>query len=339
MRTILRDLGSVSGVRCGYVVRNGELLASTFTAEQAAALAACQDLARGVAEGLALVDRDWEEVLVDLGEASLMVLSIEEGFTLATLAAADANVDLLRVVMQSSVRQIRTMLALPPPVPTPVASVQPSAPPQPAAAAKPESVPSGARPAASPQQPAPTRPAAAPQQQAAARPAPQQPAAARPGTAPQQPTAARPGAAPPQQPAAARPAAPTQKTPIEQKPAAASRPASGQKPSSAPQKPAVAAQPAAAAKAAAEKPASAPPAQSGRASEDASPLLPKILELLTGSIGPVARVTFKRGVSRWKESHTPTVGNLPSLVEILAADLSSDEERRWFVEEVERLRR
>jgi len=142
MRTILRDLKSVSGVRCGYVVRNDEVLASTFPAEQAAALAASQELARGVAEGLALVDRDWEEVLVDLGEASLMVLPIEEGFTLALLAGAETNLDLLRVVMQSSVRQIRTMLALPPPIPTPVVA--------PAPAVKPVPEPAVVRPASAP---------------------------------------------------------------------------------------------------------------------------------------------------------------------------------------------
>lgn len=302
MRTILRDLESVGGVRCGYVVRNGEILASTFPADKAAALAASQELARGVAEGLALIDRDWEELLVDLGDVNLMVLPVEEGFTLALLAANDTNPTLLRVVMQSSVRQIRTMLSLPPPVPTPLE--QPIAPP-------PEPPKAAARPAPAPEQ----------KPQPAARPAPPPPRPAAPEQKPA-PAAAKPAAPAPQPPKQAppppKPAAPAQRpAPPQPKPAQAAPP---------PPKPAAEPKPAA-------------PAAKGRDAEDAEPLLPKILELLTGSIGPVARVTFKRGVSRWKESNAPTVGNLPSLVDILAADLSSDEEKRWFVDEVERLRR
>jgi len=303
MRTILRDLESVGGVRCGYVVRNGEILASTFPADKAAALAASQEIARGVAEGLALIDREWEEVLVDLGDLALMVLPVEEGFTLALLAGTDTNPTLLRVVMQSSVRQIRTMLSLPPPVPTPIE--------QPVAAPPPEPPKAAARPAPAPEQ----RP------QPAAKPA-----------APAPP----PRPAQEQKPAvAAKPVPPPQKAaPVPP------RPAVEQKPAAAPQKAATPPKPAAAApvppKPAEAKPAA--PAAKGKDAEDAEPLLPKILELLTGSIGPVARVTFKRGVSRWKESNPPTVGNLPSLVEILAADLSSDEEKRWFSNEVDRLR-
>lgn len=301
------------------MVRNGQVLASTFAAEQAAALAASQELARGVAEGLALVDREWEEVLVDLGEASLMVLPIEEGFTLGLLAGADTNLDLLRVVMQSSVRQIRTMLALPPPAPTPPASVQKPV----AAAAQAPKPPEPARPAAAP--PVPPRP---PQPQAQ----PAKPTAAPP---PKPAVEQRPAQA--QKPAVEqRPAAAAR--PVEQKPAVPARPAVEQKPATQQKPPPPPPKPAAPPKPAVEPVAPAAAAKSGRAAEDAEPLLPKILELLTGSIGPVARVTFKRGVSRWKESHAPTVGNLPSLVEILAADLSSDEERRWFLEEVERLR-
>ncbi|MBI5506650.1 MAG: hypothetical protein HY899_17825 [Deltaproteobacteria bacterium] len=317
MRTILRDLQSVGGVRCGYVVRNGQILASTFAAEQAGALAASQELARGVAEGLALVDREWEEVLVDLGGVSLMVLPIEEGFTLGLLAGTDTNPDLLRVVMQSSVRQIRTMLALPPPAPTPPVSVQ-----QPAAAAPPP-------------KPEPARPAAAAPAQRPSQPQPQ-PAAAKPAAAPQKP-AVEQRPAPAQKPAEQRPATAARPA-VEQRPAAAARPAAEQKPAAQQKQAPPPPRPAAPVKPAAEPVAPAAAAKSGRAGEDAEPLLPKILELLTGSIGPVARVTFKRGVSRWKESNAPTVGNLPSLVEILAADLSSDEERRWFLEEVERLR-
>lgn len=67
-------------------------------------------------------------------------------------------------------------------------------------------------------------------------------------------------------------------------------------------------------------------------------MLPQVLALLTEYIGPVARVSFKRGVAKWRESGTPTVGTLGELAKILASDLSSDAEKKAFIEAVERLR-
>ncbi len=201
MRTVLRDLESVSGVRCGCIVRDGEVLASTFIGDSAATLAASRELVGAIAEGLELLGRELDEVLLDLGEASVVVVPVEEGFTLTLLAGAETNLDLLRVVMQSSVRQIRMMLSRAPQVSASSVSTK----------------------------------------------------------------------------------------------------------------------------------------QPDTSDEDVERLFPKIIELLTVSIGPAARVVFKHGVSMWKASHTPTVGNLVSLVEILSVDLASDEDRLWFCQEVERL--
>lgn len=67
-------------------------------------------------------------------------------------------------------------------------------------------------------------------------------------------------------------------------------------------------------------------------------MLPQVLALLTEYIGPVARVSFKRGVARWRETSTPTVGTLGELAKILAADLSTDAEKKAFLDAVERLR-
>jgi hypothetical protein len=84
-------------------------------------------------------------------------------------------------------------------------------------------------------------------------------------------------------------------------------------------------------------PKAEPPAPKA-ADKDAEPILPQVLALLTEYIGPVARVTFKRGVTRWRETGTPTVGTLGELAKILAADLSSDSEKKAFMDAVERLR-
>lgn len=318
MRTILRDLETVKGVRCGYVLRNGKILASSFPADQAQILTATQELAHDIVEGLALVEKGWEELLVDLGDTSLVVAPVNEGLTIALLVGNDANVDLLRVMLQSSARQVRTMLELPPPVPTPSPVVA-----KPAPAAE-----TPAKPAAPAAPVPPAKPVQAPPAAAASRPSPppQQPAKQPPP--PPKPT-------PPQAPAAAaRPTPPQQQPPA--RPAPSQPAASAAKPT-VPAKGAPPAKPAGPPPAATPAPAAAPAARN-RNDEDAEPLLPKVLDLLMGSIGPVARVTFKRGLSRWKESHAPTVGNLSSLAEILAADLSSDEERRSFIGAVERLR-
>ena len=82
------------------------------------------------------------------------------------------------------------------------------------------------------------------------------------------------------------------------------------------------------------------PARGGAraADKDAEPVLPQVLALLTEYIGPVARVSFKRGVTRWRATSTPTVGTLGELAKILAADLSSDSEKKAFLDAVERLR-
>jgi hypothetical protein len=55
-------------------------------------------------------------------------------------------------------------------------------------------------------------------------------------------------------------------------------------------------------------------------------------------IGTVARVSFKRGVTKWRETGTPTIGTLGELAKILAADLSTDSEKKAFLDAVERLR-
>ncbi|MFT4571970.1 MAG: hypothetical protein ACI91F_002867 [Candidatus Binatia bacterium] len=70
---------------------------------------------------------------------------------------------------------------------------------------------------------------------------------------------------------------------------------------------------------------------------DAEHLLPAVLALLTDRLGPVARLIFKHGVTTWKENHDATVGNLWHLAEILAEDLSSEDEKGAFQEAVRAL--
>lgn len=290
MRTLLRDLGTVTGVQCACIARGGEVLASSFAEGDAVAQAASLGFVRGISDGLELVDRDFEELLIDFGSRSLMVAPIEKDFVVAMLAAPDANLQLLRVVLGSSVRQLRRMhdiaekpeaVQAPPPPPKPE--------PAPAATAKP--VPGPAQPPPRPTQPAPP------------------PQSGRP-----QPTG-RPQ--PPQAPP---------------KPAAPPPPLKGQQPPAKPQQPAQAQ-----AKPAPGKPEPAP-AAAKVSDKDAEPILPQVLALLTEYIGPVARVSFKRGVTKWRETSTPTVGTLGELAKILAADLSTDSEKKAFLDAVERLR-
>jgi predicted regulator of Ras-like GTPase activity (Roadblock/LC7/MglB family) len=279
VRTLLRDIGTVSGVQCACIVRGGEVLASSFPENEAVAQAASLGFVRGIGDGLELVDRGFDELLVDFGSRSLIVAPVQKDFVLAMLAAADANLPLLRVVMGSSVRQLRRMHDIAEKV-----EAQPVV-----EAKKPEAKPDEA--AAAP----PPKPATAP-------PAPP-PQAAKP-----QPTGR------PQPP----PKAPPPPPPIKgQQPA---RPTTQAAPPPPPPKPAPA------------------PAAAKVADKDAEPILPQVLALLTEYIGPVARVSFKRGVARWRETSTPTVGTLGELAKILAADLSTDAEKRAFLDAVERLR-
>jgi len=296
VRTLLRDLGTVTGVQSACIVRGGQVLASSFPDNDAVSQAASLGFVRGISDGLELVDRGFEELLVDFGGKSLMVTPVEKDFVLATIAAPDANLQLLRVVMGSSVRQLRRMHdiaekaeAAPAPAAKPAAAAPaPNTPAKPQASAPPP--PPGAK-------PQPTgRPQPPPQ---AAKPAaPPPPQQAKPSAPPPPPLKGQQPPRPPQQPA--------QTPPQQQKPAA--------------------------------KPEPAPPAAAKVADKDAEPILPQVLALLTEYIGPVARVSFKRGVTRWRETSTPTVGTLGELAKILAADLSTDSEKKAFLDAVERLR-
>ena len=292
MRTLLRDLGTVSGVEAACIVRGGEVMASSFPDGDAVAQAASLGFVRGISDGLELVDRGFEELLIDFGGKSLMVAPVEKDFVLAMLAASDANLPLLRVVMGSSVRQLRRMHNVAEkPEPAPVQAPVPPKP-EPAPAAK---AAAPAPPAApiKPQAPAPPPPQAA-KPQPTGRPQPQQGKNAPPP--------------PPVKGQVPRPAQPAQAPPQAQ------------------------------AKAAPAKSEPAPPAAAKTADKDAEPILPQVLALLTEYIGPVARVTFKRGVTRWRETGTPTVGTLGELAKILATDLSSDSEKKAFMDAVDRLR-
>jgi len=292
VRTLLRDLGAVSGVQAACIVRGGQVMASSFPDDDAVAQAASLGFVRGISDGLELVDRGFEELLIDFGAKSLMVAPVDKDFVLAMLAASDANLQLLRVVMGSSVRQLRRMHNV---------------------AEKPEPAPV--------QAPPPPRPEPAP---AAAKPAPAAPPAA--------PAAAKPQAPAPPPPQAAKPQ-PTGRPQPQAKNAPPPPPLKGQVPRPAQQPPQAQAK-----QAAKPEPAPAAPPPPKPADKDAEPILPQVLALLTEYIGPVARVTFKRGVTKWRETSTPTVGTLGELAKILAADLSSDSEKKAFLDAVERLR-
>ncbi len=297
MRTLLRDLGTVSGVQCACIFRGGQVLASSFPENDAVSQAASLGFVRGISDGLELVDRGFEELLIDFGGKSLIVTPIDKDFVLAMLAASDANLSLLRVVMGSSVRQLRRMHDLaekPEPAPAPAAKPEPAAAP----------VPAG-KPAA----------AAAPPPQASQRP---QPAGSPP---PSQGVKPQPTGRP--QPVQQSKPAPPPPPPLKGQQAA--RPPQPAAQQAAPAKPSGRPEPA---------PAPAPKV----ADKDAEPVLPQVLALLTEYIGPVARVSFKRGVTRWRETSTPTIGTLGELAKILAADLSSDSEKKAFLDAVERLR-
>jgi len=294
VRTLLRDLGTVTGVQAACIVRGGQVMASSFPETDAVAQAASLGFVRGISDGLELVDRGFEELLIDFGGKSLMVAPVEKDFIVAMVAASDANLQLLRVVMGSSVRQLRRMHNLAEkPEPAPVKAPTPPPRPEPAPAAKPAAA------AQAPVQPA------APKPQAPAPPPPPQAAKPQPTGRPQP----QPKNVPPPPPLKGQVPRPPQAAPPPQ------------------------------AKAAPAKPEPAPaPAAAKTADKDAEPILPQVLALLTEYIGPVARVTFKRGVTRWRETSTPTVGTLGELAKILAADLSSDSEKKAFLDAVERLR-
>ena len=299
MRTLLRDLGTVSGVQCACIVRGGEVLASSFPETEAVAQAASLGFVRGINDGLELVDRGLEEFSINFSGRSLMVAPIAKDFTLAMLAAPDANTQLLRVVMGSSVRQLRRMHDI---AEKPGAVVQPKAPPPRPAAPEPVAAAPRPQPTGRPQPPPPpSRPQPPPPPSRPAPPPPNRPAPPPPLKG-QQP-AGRPSAPPPPPP----PQAP-QARPPEVKPAT---------------------------------PTPAPPTAAAAkvADKDAEPVLPQVLALLTEYIGPVARVSFKRGVTKWRETGTPTIGTLGELAKILAADLSSDAEKKAFLDAVERLRK
>jgi len=321
VRTLLRDLGTVSGVQCACIVRGGQVLATSFPDNDAVAQAASLGFVRGISDGLELVDRGFEELLVDFGGRSLMVTPIAKDFVLAMLAAPNANTQLLRVVMGSSARQLRRMHDIaekPEPAPAP-------------AAAKPESAaPAGQQQAPRPAPGAPPPPQQGAKPQAAAPPPPPQQQAKPAPTgrpAPPPPPPQRPAPPPPPPIKGQQPAKPGQQ-PAQAPPQQAKPQQPGQQPQ----------QPQAAAKTEAPAAAAQTPAAAKAADKDAEPVLPQVLALLTEYIGPVARVSFKRGVTRWRETSTPTVGTLGELAKILAADLSSDSEKKAFLDAVERLR-
>jgi predicted regulator of Ras-like GTPase activity (Roadblock/LC7/MglB family) len=321
VRTLLRDLGTVSGVQCACIVRKGEVLATTFPDNDKVAQAASLGFVRGISDGLELVDRGFEEMLIDFSGRSLMVTPVAKDFVLAMLAAPDANKQLLRVVMGSSARQLRRMHDIP--------EKAEAAQPKPAAAQPAAQQPAAAAPGAAPRPGAPGTPPPPPRPQPAAPPPPPQTQAAgakpAPTGRPQPPQpAGRPAPPPPPQAQAAKAAPPPPPRPGQAPPAqpqAAAKPGPGTPPPSA------------------AKPEPAPAAAASKvADKDAEPVLPQVLALLTEYIGPVARVSFKRGVTRWRETSTPTVGTLGELAKILAADLSSDSEKKAFLDAVERLR-
>ncbi|HYC53419.1 MAG TPA: roadblock/LC7 domain-containing protein [Candidatus Binatia bacterium] len=344
MRTLLRDLGTLKGVHGGYVVRRGEVLASSFPDDRNDALSASLEVVTKIGEGLAKLDSSFEEVRIEFGQQSLMVMPVDDGFTLGLLTGADVDLALLRAVMQSSVRQLRRMAELPPrPVTEPVlpplpplaepaaAPAETPAAPASSAATAASAAPAGKAttpPAAAAKPAEPAKPAAQAAPPAAAAPAASEPAPAKPAA---QPTPSPQAAKPAVQPAPPKQAVPPKPSPAEQaqklREAKAAQHAAqqGKGRDGRPEQ---------------KKPAPAPePARApSRDDWDAETVLPKIRDLLTEAIGPVARVTFKRGVAKWTDGHAPTLGNLPALAKILAADLGSEAEKKKFVDAVERLR-
>ena len=259
MRTILRDLGTLNGVSSGYVIRDGDVVATTFGDDEKSTVQSTASMIAGVGKALASAERALDEVSVEFEKATLTVLAVDDGLLLGKLSEGKVDTVLLRAAMHSAARQIRTMLELPPP-PAP----EPTPAPKPAPAAKAKEDP---KPKAQPEpaKEAPAKAKAEPKAKQQAKPAPK---------------------------AAAKPEA-----------------------------------------AKSAKPAPSPE------DADADPLLPRVLDLLTDAIGPVARVTFKQGVAQWREGNKATVGNLPKLAEILAEDLSNEKEKRTFIDAVSRLGR
>jgi predicted regulator of Ras-like GTPase activity (Roadblock/LC7/MglB family) len=300
VQTILRDLGAIAGVQYSCVVRRGEVLATTFPEDQKAAQSTSLEFVRGVTDGLELVDRGFGDLILDLGSRSLFAAPVEKDFVLALFAGSETNPQLIRIVMGSAVRQIQRMLDI-------------AAAPQPAAAPPPkppvvEAAPPPPPPPPPPPQQAKPQPQPPPQPQ---KPQPQPPQGqANKGA----PPAAKPQAAQPQ-----RPQQPPQQAKGPQP--KAPEPAKPEPPKAQP------------------KPEPPPPPPPPKPTErDVEPVLPKVLALLAERIGPVARVSFKRGVAKWQESTKPTMGNLGELAKILAADLSTEAEKDAFVKAVERLK-
>jgi hypothetical protein len=298
VQTILRDLGAIAGVQYSCVVRRGEVLATTFPEDQKAAQTTSLDFVRGVTDGLELVDRGFGDLILDLGSRSLFAAPVEKDFVLALFAGSETNPQLIRIVMGSAVRQIQRMLDI-------------AAAPEPAAAPPPKPPVVEAAPPPPPPPPSPSQQLAKPQPQ----PSPQQPQ--KPQPQPPQGQANRGG--PPAKPQGAQPQRPQPPQQAKGPQPKAPEPARPEPPKAQP------------------KPEPAPPPPKP-AEKDVEPVLPKVLALLAERIGPVARVSFKRGVTKWQESTKPTMGNLGELAKILAADLSTEAEKDAFVKAVERLK-
>ena len=265
MQTVLRDLKTLDGIDAGAIVRGADVVASTFGDERSGAMAATGKILGRLAGGFEGAGSRLGELQVEFDEKRLLVVPVGDDAALAVLVDRDADLTFVSMALQSSARQLRTMMDLPPPPPREV-----KARPKPAAAAPPKAEAEAPRAAAAQAESDDSRRGSRrdkKKRKQQGKPAP------------------KPATKAPEKAAPAKPAAP---------------------------------------------PKPKPPAS-------AEPLLPKVLDLLTEAIGPVARITYKQGVDAWKKDNKATVDNLGKLAEILSADLGSDAEKKAFVEAVEKL--
>lgn len=154
MESVLRELQGLGGILSGCVIKEGEIIASTFANPDDAGLVAAGKMFSQVSMGMESIGRGLNEILFEYEENYLIGYPIDQEFFICLLSDKQTNFSLVRMTVQAAARKIKKISE------DPAAMARVTAPPAAAPAAAPTAAPAAEAPARTPS-PAPEQPAAA----------------------------------------------------------------------------------------------------------------------------------------------------------------------------------
>ncbi len=111
MREILEELGTLGGVHHGCIVKDGQVVSTTFPALLNDNLGLIARITDRIFKGAGSIDRTYNEIYFELDENYLLGFPLQEGAMVLLLTGKDVNFALIHMTVQSAGDQIAKALA------------------------------------------------------------------------------------------------------------------------------------------------------------------------------------------------------------------------------------